>query len=145
MFVKPVYDNQNALPFSGDGNPRPAEECVPTRPEEKERGPSAPAVPVTSLEAHVEALCQGPPSQGVLLLPSPLRPLGRRRRRGHGRREPAAAARQEEESERDEQSVDEYEGRLQGLDERDYSVARPRGQLLHLRRRHGWLRRISNC
>lgn len=43
----------------------------------------------------------------------------------------------DEEEQREEDGVDEEERRPQGFQEWDYAVARSRGQLLHLRRRHG--------
>lgn len=99
------------LQFSGHRNPGPTEEGITTRAEEQERGPSAAAVPVAGLEAHVHTLGQGSPSHGVLLLHSSPPRLGRRRRQGsrERRREPAAASREEEEDEREDQRVDKNE------------------------------------
>ena len=85
----------------------------------------------------MESLGQGSPSESVLLLSPPrgFALLGG----GIGERvgEAAAAAGEDEEEEREEDGVDEEERGPQSLEERDDAVAGPRGQLLHLRRRHG--------
>lgn len=91
------------------------------------------AVPVSG----VKALGQCSPSDGVLLLSPPRRFLLLRRRLRERFRQATATAGKDEEEQREEDGVDEEERRPQRFQEWDYAVARPRGELLHLRRRHG--------
>lgn len=133
------------LHLTGNRDPRPAKERVPSDPKEQGRAPAAPALLVPGFETHVQFLGQGPPPQGVIHLPPPphggppLLRRGRWRLTGErGRRVASTAARQDEQEDGDHEGGQEHERRPQRLENRDYAVAGAGGQGLHrCRGRHG--------
>lgn len=128
------------LNITGNREPRPAKQSVVPNPVEDG---SAPAVP-PFVATHSHVLRQRPSAARVLLLahePAPPQMLLRRGRPRRGGE--AAAAGEDEEEEGEEEGVDEDEGGSEGLEERNYAVAGPRREWLHLRfdGRHRSLRR----
>ena len=138
--VKEGRKKKSLLNITGNREPGPAKQSVISNPIEDG---SAPAVP-PSVATHSHVLRQRPSAARVLLLahepPPPQMLLWRGRPRRGGE---AAAAGEDEEEEGEEEGVDEDEGGSEGLEERNYAVAGPRREWLHLRfdGRHRSLRR----
>lgn len=124
--------NQNPLQIAGDRNPRPTKERVVSDSEEQGGSPPGPEVQAGVVESHVQALGEGPPPHGVLLLHLPQRLPLPRRRRLLLRRVSTAAAGEDEDQKRDDEGVDEQQRRPQRLEDGDYAVAGAGGQRLHL-------------
>ena len=126
----------------GNREPRAAKQSVVSNP--IENGSAPPVPPFVATHSQV-VLRQGSSPARVLLLahepalPQMLLGWGWPRRGGE-----AAAAGEDEEEEGEEEGVDEDEGGPESLEERNYAVAGPRRERLHLRLggRHGSRRRF---
>lgn len=112
--------------MTGDREPRPAEKGVPPHTGEQVRVPTAEAGSAVA-KHHLPSLGEGSPPESVLLFALP--------QLQGGRAACLTVAWKEEENEREEERVDKDQGALQGPEDRNYTVARPRGQRFHLRRR----------
>lgn len=114
MLIQPVNNYNNTLQITGNREPRPAEERIPSDAKEERSGATAiGGLSVLERWQHLQGFSQGTAAQGVLILlflPSAPPELW------HGRRE-AAGASDEDEEEAEKGGVENNQGSLEDRDD----------------------------